>query len=52
MFVAQHYSKLSEAGKTQYDKYSEYYEDKYFDYSDELDWVAVIESDARQGIKH
>lgn len=24
MFVAQHYSKLSEAGKTQYDKYSEY----------------------------
>lgn len=37
MFIAQHYSKLSEAGKTQYDKYSEYYEDR-------RTWQKIVQS--------
>lgn len=47
-----HYSELSEQGKAQYDKYSDYYEDKYWEYGDSVDFISLIESDAKEHKKY
>ena len=44
--------KLSEAGWEQYNKYPDYYQDKYGEWGGVVDFVAFIEGDAQRGVEH
>lgn len=44
--------KLSDAGWEQYEKYSDYYQEQYSEYNNVVDFVAFIESDAKNRIEY
>ncbi len=44
--------KLSDAGWEQYWKYSDYYQEQYSEYNNVVDFVAFIESDAKNRIEY
>ena len=45
-------NQLSEKGLEQYKKYRDYYDGKYQDYGGSVDFVAFVEREAKNDIKH